>query len=58
MTIPVNSAADVEAPARPQDVGILAMEMYFPQRVRVSRVSHARQPVFTLDGIVYFGGGA
>lgn len=32
MTIPVNSAADVEAPARPQDVGILAMEMYFPRR--------------------------
>ena len=36
MTIPVNSAADVEAPARPQDVGILAMEMYFPRRVRVT----------------------
>lgn len=34
MTIPVNTAADVEAPSRPQDVGVLAMEMYFPRRVR------------------------
>lgn len=37
MTIPLNGSArahqDVEGPARPRDVGILAMEMYFPQRV-------------------------
>lgn len=37
MTIPLNGSAhhhqDVEAPARPKDVGVLAMEMYFPQRV-------------------------
>ncbi|CAL1714293.1 unnamed protein product [Somion occarium] len=33
MTIPVNTAAnDFEAPPRPKDVGILAMEMYFPRR--------------------------
>ncbi|KAH9930359.1 hydroxymethylglutaryl-CoA synthase [Fomitopsis serialis] len=36
MTVPLNGSArahqDVEAPARPKDVGVLAMEMYFPQR--------------------------
>lgn len=35
MTIPLNGTAvhgDIEAPPRPKDVGILAMEMYFPQR--------------------------
>ncbi|KAI0091524.1 hydroxymethylglutaryl-CoA synthase [Irpex rosettiformis] len=33
MTIPLNgSAHDVEVPPRPKDVGILAMEMYFPTR--------------------------
>ncbi|RDB23460.1 Hydroxymethylglutaryl-CoA synthase A [Hypsizygus marmoreus] len=31
MTIPVNSALDVEVP-RPKDVGVLAMEAYFPRR--------------------------
>ena len=37
MTVPLNASTsqDVEAPQRPKDVGILAMEMYFPQRVRV-----------------------
>lgn len=39
MTIPLNGSArvhsDIEAPPRPKDVGILAMEMYFPRRVRV-----------------------
>ena len=34
MTIPLNgSAHDVAVPPRPKDVGILAMEMYFPKRV-------------------------
>ena len=34
MTIPLNgSAHDVVLPPRPKDVGILAMEMYFPRRV-------------------------
>jgi hydroxymethylglutaryl-CoA synthase len=35
MTIPLNAptAADVEIP-RPKDVGVLAMEVYFPRRVR------------------------
>lgn len=38
MTIPLNaSALDVEVPPRPKDVGILAMEMYFPRRVSLSR---------------------
>ncbi|KAI0788860.1 hydroxymethylglutaryl-CoA synthase [Abortiporus biennis] len=34
MTIPVNGSAanEFEAPPRPKDVGILAMEMYFPRR--------------------------
>ncbi|PIL24742.1 3-hydroxy-3-methylglutaryl-CoA synthase [Ganoderma sinense ZZ0214-1] len=34
MTVPLNASTsqDVEAPARPKDVGILAMEMYFPKR--------------------------
>ncbi|KAI0940763.1 ATP-dependent 5'-3' DNA helicase hcs1 [Taiwanofungus camphoratus] len=36
MTIPLNGSArvhsDIEAPLRPKDVGILAMEMYFPRR--------------------------
>lgn len=33
MTIPMNgSAHDVAVPPRPKDVGILAMEMYFPRR--------------------------
>jgi len=33
MTIPLsNSSLDVESP-RPKDVGILAMEVYFPRRV-------------------------
>ncbi|GJE98555.1 hydroxymethylglutaryl-CoA synthase [Phanerochaete sordida] len=33
MTIPLNgSAHDVAVPPRPKDVGILAMEMYFPKR--------------------------
>ncbi|EIW58587.1 hydroxymethylglutaryl-CoA synthase [Trametes versicolor FP-101664 SS1] len=34
MTVPQNpsTSQDVEAPARPKDVGILAMEMYFPRR--------------------------
>lgn len=38
MTIPLNGTAvhgDIEAPPRPKDVGILAMEMYFPQRVSI-----------------------
>ena len=35
MTIPFTSAAvDVDAP-RPKDVGVLAVEVYFPRRVRV-----------------------
>ncbi|KZT07310.1 hydroxymethylglutaryl-CoA synthase [Laetiporus sulphureus 93-53] len=36
MTIPLNGTThihdEIEAPARPRDVGILAMEMYFPRR--------------------------
>ncbi|KZT69322.1 hydroxymethylglutaryl-CoA synthase [Daedalea quercina L-15889] len=36
MTVPLSSSTrhhqDVDAPARPKDVGVLAMEMYFPQR--------------------------
>ncbi|KAI0629323.1 hydroxymethylglutaryl-CoA synthase [Trametes polyzona] len=34
MTVPLNASTsqDVEAPPRPKDVGILAMEMYFPRR--------------------------
>ena len=40
MTVPMTASTsqDVEAAPRPKDVGILAMEMYFPQRVRVRRV--------------------
>lgn len=39
MTITLNGSAngaahDVDVPPRPKDVGILAMEMYFPRRVR------------------------
>ena len=36
MTVPLNASTsqDVEALPRPKDVGILAMEMYFPRRVR------------------------
>ena len=36
MTIPLNTpaAVDVEIP-RPKDVGVLAMEVYFPRRVRL-----------------------
>lgn len=33
MTIPL-TAVDVDAP-RPKDVGVLAVEVYFPRRVRV-----------------------
>ncbi|KAH9852620.1 hydroxymethylglutaryl-CoA synthase [Lenzites betulinus] len=34
MTVPLNASTsqEVEAPIRPKDVGILAMEMYFPRR--------------------------
>ncbi|TBU34063.1 hydroxymethylglutaryl-CoA synthase [Dichomitus squalens] len=34
MTVPLNASTsqDVDAPPRPKDVGILAVEMYFPQR--------------------------
>ena len=37
MTVPLNASTsqDVEAPPRPKDVGILAIEMYFPKRVRL-----------------------
>ncbi|KAL6300882.1 hydroxymethylglutaryl-CoA synthase [Sparassis latifolia] len=31
-TVPHTTYQDIEAPARPRDVGILAMEMYFPRR--------------------------
>ena len=36
MTVPMNASTsqDVAPTPRPKDVGILAMEMYFPQRVR------------------------
>ena len=34
MTISVSSSLDLEFP-RPKDVGVLAMEMYFPRRVRL-----------------------
>ena len=42
MTITISNGAsassqDFQLPPRPKDVGILAMEMYFPRRVRVSR---------------------
>ena len=37
MTIPMNGSAayDLGTLPRPKDVGILAMEMYFPQRVSI-----------------------
>ena len=38
MTIPVSSSPDFEFP-RPKDVGVLAMEMYFPRRVRLQRLT-------------------
>lgn len=33
MTIPVAASVPVDAP-RPKDVGVLAIEVYFPRRVR------------------------
>ena len=55
MTIPLaNQVVDVESP-RPTDVGVIAMEVYFPRRVRV----FPRHPTLVLTRhTVCLGGGA
>jgi hydroxymethylglutaryl-CoA synthase len=41
MTIPITTpSVDSEVP-RPKDVGVLAMEVYFPRRVRHASISFA-----------------
>ena len=61
MTVSLNGSAsqDIEAPARPKYVGILAMEMYFPKRVRIQRVfSPFDASLYSCAGAVHLGGGA
>ena len=43
MTIPLNASVhDADLPPRPKDVGILAIEMYFPRRVRTTCLRRVR----------------
>lgn len=47
MTVSVNASTsqELQGPPRPKDVGILAVEMYFPQRVRLQRAHHQSRTV-------------